>query len=111
MYGIIMGAATLTADQILGIDVLAGTHDEIEKAVNATKDGNVLIPNMKTSHMFPGGSTCYVGDKIISPFVTCSPSGGITSQILADMMQWLDKYLQLPRDEDSPTPCILLDGH
>ena len=112
LCGIIIGGSTLSADQILGFDVLAGTEDEIEKAANLlNSDNDAFIQNMTTSHMFPGGPTCHVGDKVIPPFITCSPSGGITSQILADMMQWLDRHLQLPRHPGCPTPCILLDGH
>ena len=46
-----------------------------------------LCKSMKTSHMFPEDHTCYVGDKIIPPFIKSFPSGGITLQILSDMMQ------------------------
>ena len=46
----------------------------------------------------------------IPPFVTCSPHGGITSQILADMLKWIDTYY-LQRAPSSPTPCLILDGH
>ena len=111
MCGIIIGAGTLSVEQVLGVDVMAGTHDEVQTALNVIMDDNALLNDMKTNKMFPGGPTCYVGDKVIPPFVTCNPSGGITSQILADMMSWLDLHLQLPRHEGCPTPCILLDGH
>ena len=112
MCGIIIGGSTLSFDQVLGVDVLAGTHDEVEAALNVLmNDDNVFLNNMKSSRIFPGGPTCYVGDKVIPPFVTCTPSGGITSQILANMMGWLDQHLQLPRNDGGPTPCILLDGH
>ena len=111
MCGVIIGGSTMSADQVLGFDILAGTQSEIEKWAKILKDDDAFNQNMTTSHMFPGGPTCYVGDKVIPPFVTCSPSGGITSQILADMMKWLDRHLQLPRIEGGPTPCILLDDH
>ena len=102
----------MSVDQVLGFDVLQGSDEEIEKVSKLlNKDNDSLIHNMIRSPMLPGDPTCHIGDKVILPFITCTPSGGITSQILADMMKWLDRHLQLPRHEGCPTPSILLDGH
>ena len=82
LCGVIIAASQLSADQVLGFDVLAGSEEEIERAATMLRtDNDAFIQNMTTSHIFPGGPTCHVGDKVIPPFITCSPSGGITSQI------------------------------
>ena len=97
----------LSPDQVLGVDVLASTYDEIKKTVKLITDDNALmIQNIKISHIFPGGPTCYVRDTIIFQFITYSPSGGITSEILTNiMMQRLGQHLQeLPRHKGCPTP-------
>ena len=67
---------------ILGIDV-----NNIEK--NHFRVGNMsdedLIKMMEensndTEKIFPGGPNYNVGDKVVPHFVTCSPSGGITTK-------------------------------
>jgi hypothetical protein len=42
-------------------------------------------------------------------YVTCSESGSITSQILTNILQYLDKKLEFDRSEADPF--LLLDGH
>ena len=78
--------------------------------VEIANNNEVFMQNLNRNEMFPGGLICEVDGKKIPPFVTCSPHGGITSQILADMLKWIDMYY-LQRTPSSPTPCLILDGH
>ena len=58
--------------------------------------------------IFPGGLVCYVDGKIIPPFVNCSSSDGIISQILINSLKNIDKYLDL--DRTVATPSLKIDG-
>jgi hypothetical protein len=70
----------------------------------------VCYPHMSRFHTGKGWNTSLVGDKEVPSFVTVSPSGGITSQMLADLVKHLDDLGVFPRDE-GPDPFIVLDGH
>ena len=52
----------------------------------------VLEENMGKGKVFPGGPTCEYNRKQIPAFVTNSESGGITPEILVDMLKHLDIY-------------------
>ena len=110
LCGIIIGGHKLTAYHVLGFDVIVGLPQEIITAVNRLND-EFFFENMSTRKKCPGDPPCSVNGKKISPFVTFSPYGGIISQILADMLKWIDDYMGLPRTEDGRTLCISLDGH
>ena len=47
---------------------------------------------------------------MIPPFVCCSESGSITSDLLAKMLQHIDFYAQPDHTSDA-IPFLLLDGH
>jgi hypothetical protein len=60
--------------------------------------------------MFPFGPTCtFLGVKVPT-FVTCSKNGSITSQLLTNMLQTMDKLCLFNRS-DGTNPCLLCDGH
>jgi hypothetical protein len=58
---------------------------------------------------YPYGPTCVVGGKSVEAYVTCSESGSITSDILTNVLKYLDKKLDFDRSEADPF--LLLDGH
>jgi hypothetical protein len=60
--------------------------------------------------MFPFGPTCTFIGVEVPTFVTCSKNGSITSQLLANMLQKMDK-LCLFESGDGTSPCPLCDGH
>ena len=94
---------------MLGLDIISAS-DEMISSIGDLKNSNFL-DNMENTKLFPGGPTCRVGDKEVPAMVTCSPSGGITSQLLRDMLFHIDSHSIIPRFPGSPTPCIILDGH
>lgn len=59
----------------------------------------------------PGGPTCKFHGKYVPCFVCCSPKGGITSDLLTQMLQRMDVIDLFPRKPSGPIPFLLLDGH
>ena len=57
----------------------------------------------------PGEPVCCVDGKNIQPFVTCSTSGGIPSEILTNSLKHIDKYLNI--DRSVSTPSLQIDEH
>ena len=47
------------------------------------------------NRVFPGGSTCYVNINMIPPFVICSSSSEIPSEILTNELKSIDEHLDL----------------
>ncbi len=75
--------------------------------------GDPMVDIEANSHrvdeFYPYGPTCVVGGKDVEAYVTCSESGSITSDILTDILKYLDKKLAFDRTEADPF--LLLDGH
>jgi hypothetical protein len=96
-------ACDLTISWITGIDVgcILTEHGEtIQSFIEETKEGGAM----------QGGPMCkYIG-KTVPCFVGSSPYASITSQLLADMLKFMDN-LQLFHQDDGNSPFILLDGH
>jgi hypothetical protein len=90
---------------VTGIDIQATDK------VNAAADDDFLAFNSGAGKMFPGGPTCFVDGKCIPTYPTISVSGGVTSQILADVLEYLDELNVFPRGDGLPDPFIILDGH
>jgi hypothetical protein len=62
------------------------------------------------NNVLAGGSICTYQGKTIPCFIGCSPNSIITSEMLAKMLEVLDKSEIFDR-ENSSTPFLLLDGH
>jgi hypothetical protein len=69
-----------------------------------------LRNNSGPGKMFPSGPVCNVAGKSIPCYVTASPSGVITSQMLADVLKYLDDFDVFPR-ATGPRPFVVLDGY
>eukprot|EP00957_Ditylum_brightwellii_P098401 7497117-Ditylum_brightwellii.AAC.1 len=98
---------------------ISGTkeHLNVETGIDATKPitGNVtdkdfIENNFRKGKLFPGGPSCQFRGKTIPCLVRWSPKGGITSEILADALAYLDAYDLFDR-ENGKSPFLLLDGH
>ena len=61
------------------------------------------------NNIFPEGPICNIEGKEVPPFVTCSPSGGITSEILTNSLKHIDNYLNF--DRSVATLSLQIDGH
>jgi hypothetical protein len=49
--------------------------------------------------------------KTVPCYTTASPHGGITGEILTDLLKFMDGLELFPRVENGPRPVLLLDGH
>ena len=77
----------------------------------ADDDDEFVVKNSGPGKYLPGGPRCNINGIEIPCYVSCSPHGGITSEMLADIFRCLDRLNVYPRGEGIPNPCLLLDGH
>ena len=100
MCAIIIAAETLSVEDRLGIDIFAECDEDI-----------LSDANYGPGKYFPGGPRCTFNGTDIPCYINASPKGSITSDILADILKWIDDKGVYPRNENGPTPFLLLDGH
>ena len=68
--------------------------------------------NYGKGKLFPGGPTCNYKDKTVPCMVRYSPSGGITPDILTDILRTMDDLGVFEKErEEGIRPFLLLDGH
>ena len=67
--------------------------------------------NSGSGKRFPGGPKCYFQGKEVPAFICCSPKGGITSELLKEILERMDSFDLFPRIPGGPLPFLLLDGH
>ena len=101
MCTIIFPGHELTPEQHLGVDIQF-----------PISDGAFLMrANSGSGKRFPGGPKyCFQG-KEIPAFICCSPKGGITSDLLKQMIERTDSFDVFPRVPRGPLPFLLLGGH
>jgi hypothetical protein len=79
-------------------------------ALNSSIFPQVLLKmNTGPGRVFPGGPVCSFQGKSIPSIVRRSSSGGITPEILVEVLQHYDKHV--PRKAGDPPPAAILDGH
>jgi hypothetical protein len=66
--------------------------------------------NVGEDKIIHGGPTCIYNGKRIPCYVCTSPKASITSQHLADMLEYIDSFNLFDRS-DGKKPFLLLDGH
>jgi hypothetical protein len=66
--------------------------------------------NFGEGRVMSGGPTCFFNGKIVPCFVCASPKASISSQLLADMLGFMDSLNLFDRSE-GVKPFLLLDGH
>ena len=68
--------------------------------------------NYGEGKIFPGGPTCEYNGKVIPCMIRYSPGGGITPQILTDILKTIDSLGVFDKErEEGIRPFLLLDGH
>jgi len=102
MCAVIFASQTLTVEERLGIDIFARAP---------TKAGTALFGNYGEGKYFPGGPTCTFRGCKIPCYVTATPKGSITSEVLRNMLRRIDQTGACPRVPGGSTPFLLLDGH
>lgn len=65
---------------------------QMQMGVDITKDANGtrLENNTGKNKQYPGGPVCRFKGKDVPAFACCSPSGGINSELLTQMLQHMD---------------------
>jgi len=107
---VIAGESIGTMD-ILGIDIMGMEEDYLKRKYEHDDEVMQLLEDSidGKDNMFACGPICKVGDHIVHPFVTCSPSSGITGEIFTKFLQHIDDHMN--DDCTITTPTLLLDGH
>ena len=72
---------------------------------------HLLSNNYGPNKQYPGGPTCNFRGKKVPSFVGYSPKGGITLQLLTNMLARMDALELSPQILDGLVPFLLLDGH
>lgn len=78
--------------------------------LTGTTETETIMLNYGDEKAMSGGPRCMYNGKEIPCFTGCSPKASITSKLLADMMEALDKQACFDRSNGSK-PFLLLDGH
>jgi len=99
MCVIIFAAEELTFSQQMGHDIRIPFDDNKSVKENSGKG--------KT---FPGSPKCYFRGKEVEAFVTCTPKGSVTSDILKQVFERLDNMGMYER-VDGRVPMALFDAH
>ncbi len=101
-----MGTIIIAATQVTAKDIMG-----LQPWVQTIGDPSVNIEDIShdPNKYYPYGPTCSVGGGSIPAVVTCSESGSITSNILMDVLQHIDRCLNW--DQTEATPFLLLNGH
>jgi hypothetical protein len=101
MCAIIFAASEMTQELQLGIDIRAPL----------VEGDDSLRGNYGPGKRYPGAPTCNFRGILVPPFVCCTPKGGITSELLKQMLERMDSLDLFPRTDGGPLPFLLLDGH
>ena len=91
---IILACTELTAKCIMGVQPWADVVGDPMVDIEANSHG--------IDKFYPYGPTCVVGGKSVESYVTCSESGSITSDVLTNILKYLDQKLQFDRSEADP---------
>ena len=78
-----------------------------------TADGNEieLEVNFGEGKYYPGGPKCKFNGKVVECLTFVSESGGITGDILVDILKCFDQIDLFPRVDGGPILVLIVDGH
>ena len=67
--------------------------------------------NFGEGRYYPGGPTCKYNGKVVDCLTFISESGGITGDILVEILTYFDQIDLFPRVPGGPIPFLVVDGH
>ena len=67
--------------------------------------------NMGEGKYYPGGPKCTYMGKQVDCLTFGSESGGITGEILVEILTYFDSIDLFPRLPGGPIPMLIIDGH
>ena len=100
LCAVILKCERLNAMHLLGIDIFCDWPEDFRDLHKHTGKGK----------LYPEGPTCVVRGVVVKCFVTCSPEGGITPEILVEILTYLDSLNIFPRGKNL-IPHLVTDGH
>jgi hypothetical protein len=120
----VLGLTAATGEPVLCVVVFASESKHgvvadwaqgIDITVIPEKDenGEVIVDdvNFGDGKYWPGGPTCIFRGKELKYLPLASPSGGITGELLIEVLKWIGDNNVFDRAEGDPTPFLVVDGH
>lgn len=108
----ILGFTALTGEPVMCVVIFQGARSELplhtSQGIDIFADCN---DNFGKGHFIPGGPECVFRGKTVPCYTTASPHGGITGEILMDLLKFMDGLELFPRTKNGPKPVLLLDGN
>ena len=86
----------------------------IDVTVDPVRDEHGKIDlklNLGKGKYYPEGPQCNFNGKVVDCLTFCSESGGITGDILVQILQYFDELDLFPRVPGGPIPFLIVDGH
>lgn len=119
----VLGFTAANGDPVLCVVIFAGEkelmHGHWTSGIDITfrplldEEGVILLTedNFGEGKFYPGGPRCMFRGKRIPYLPLVSPSGGITSDLLVEILKYCDNNNIYERREGGPVPMLVLDGH
>jgi hypothetical protein len=70
-----------------------------------------LDDNFGEGKYYPGGPKCIFNAKVVDCLTFASESGGITGNILVDILKYFGQIDLFPHVDRGPIPVLIVDGH
>jgi hypothetical protein len=86
----------------------------LDASVNPIQGSNGEIDiaqNLGRGKFYPGGPTCFYNGKVVDCLVYANKSGGISGEILVQILTYFDDIDLFPQVAGSPIPVLIVDGH
>ena len=113
----VLGFTDTTGEPVMCSIIFPGNELTSEKHLGADIQfpmayGDFLMhANSGSGKRFQGGPKCSFQGKEVLAFICCPPKGGITSDLLKQMLERMDSFNLFPRVPGGPLPFLMLDGH
>ena len=102
---IFQGKGTVPATWKTGIDL------SVTPILTADGKEFNLELNFGEGKYYPGGPKCKYNGKVVDCLTYTSESGGITGEILVEILTYFDSIELFPRVPGRPIPVVIVDGH
>jgi hypothetical protein len=88
-----------------------GIDHSVQPMLSADENEIELEGNFGEGKYYPGGPKCKFNGKVVDCLTFSSESGGISGDILVDILKYFDQIDLFPRVDGGPIPVLIVDGH